>query len=339
MFMVMLVIDDPGHLDAVLEAWVASGVTGVNILERTGLARRAAGASHLGIRFGFENLARCTEECHATLLAVVPDETGIASLMAETTELVRRYGLRMLWFDGQWEAPYTRERSLAFQRELRARFPRLVVNDRIEASGRMQPGDPGGDFATPEQRVGEYDTKRPWETCMTLGDQWAYRPNDRYKSLDQVLTILVQTVTGDGNLLLNVGPDAEGRIPPEQRRLLLGMGEWLGEHGQAVYGTRGGPFRNGAWGGATRKGRTVFLLVLDRKADQLTFPELPARVRSCRSLAPGMSASVESEGRGIRVRLSGARPEVGPAVIRLDLDRDAWSLGDLPGPSQKGTSG
>jgi len=260
-------------------------------------------------------------------------------VLAETTELVRRYGLKMLWFDGQWEAPYTRERSLAFQRELRARFPKLVVNNRIEASGRMQPGDPGGDFATPEQHVGEYNTKSPWETCMTLGDQWAYRPNDRYKSLDQVLTILAQTVTGDGNLLLNVGPDAEGRIPPEQTKLLLGMGQWLAQHGQAVYGTRGGPFRNGAWGGATRRGRTVFLLVLDRKADQLSFPELPARVRSCRSLVPGMTASVGTEGRGIRVRLSGTRPEVGPAIIRLDLDRDAWSLGDLPGPTQTAAAG
>ena len=59
-------------------------------------------------------------------------------------------------------------------------------------------------------------TDRPWETCMTIGDQWAWKPNDNIKSLKTCLQTLVQVVCGDGNLLFNVGPMPDGRIEPRQ---------------------------------------------------------------------------------------------------------------------------
>lgn len=131
-----------------------------------------------------------------------------------------------------------------------------MINNRVESQD-LGREDPRGDYLTPEQQVGSYNTEHAWETCMTLGDQWAYRSNENYKSLPQVLKILVQTVTGDGNLLLNVGPDATAD-PTEQQRLLLGMGTWLKTAGEGIYRTRGGPYHNGDSGRKDLAGGTRF---------------------------------------------------------------------------------
>ena len=66
------------------------------------------------------------------------------------------------------------------------------------------------DFDTPEQMIGAYQTDRAWESCITIGDQWAWKPNDRIKSLTECLHTLVRVAGGDGNLLFNVGPMPDG---------------------------------------------------------------------------------------------------------------------------------
>lgn len=251
---------------------------------------------------------------------------------AEVTELVRKYGLKMVWFDGQWESPYTREMSVEFNQYLRKQFPKLIINDRINSSD-LRADDPKGDYLTPEQRVGSYNTDTPWETCMTLGDQWAYKPGDRYKSLSQILTILIQTVTGDGNLLLNVGPNERGQIPDEQRALLTGMGDWLSKYGASVYGTRGGPYVNGPWGGTTRKGKTVYFHVLNWGSGEVKLPRLPAKIVSTRTLQRGVDASVSWTSDGLTLKLNGPIPSE-PTTIRVDLDQDAWGLGNIGVPTK-----
>lgn len=245
----------------------------------------------------------------------------------QVAELISRYGIKMVWFDGQWEKPYTREDSVDLNRYLRKLDPDLIINNRIESSG-LLPDDPHGDYRTPEQEVGSYDVEHPWETCMTLGDQWAYRPGEKYKSFADVLKILIETVTGDGNLLLNVGPDSTGQIPKGQVALLLQLGDWLHLYGESVYGTRGGPYRNGAWGGATRKGRSVYVHVLDWGTGEIHLPALPAKIVHTRVLQTGVGVSCTSSPDGLVLKLTGAKPAE-PTTVRLDLDRDAWSLGTI----------
>lgn len=254
-------------------------------------------------------------------------ERHMATMEAQLSELIHNYGAKLVWFDGNWEKPYTREDSLALNHYLRSKYPSLIVNDRIDSKA-LEPGDPRGDYGSPEQVVGGYDTGKPWETCMTLGEQWAYKPDDKYKTPAKVIETLIRTVTGDGNLLLNVGPDPLGRIPAPQQEILHEVGKWTHAYGESIYGTRGGPYRNGAWGGTTRKGKTVYIHVLDWDKGTVELPPLPAKIQEVRVLQPGVSVETNSNPNGLRLALRSARP-TGPTTIRLDLDRDAWPLGTI----------
>ncbi|CAN5669389.1 hypothetical protein BH11ARM2_BH11ARM2_00710 [soil metagenome] len=251
----------------------------------------------------------------------------LATMEAQLSELMDRYGAKMVWFDGNWEAPYTRDDSLSLIRFLRGKYPKLILNNRIDST-KLLPDDPHGDYRTPEQVVGSYDTEHPWETCMTLGDQWAYKPNDHYKTPARVIEVLLQTVTGDGNLLLNVGPDSTGRITAEQQAILEKVGEWTSKYGESIYGTRGGPYRNGAWGGTTRKSKTIYVQVTNWGNGEIDLPPLPAKIVSKRVLQKGVEVETTSDASGLKLKLKSSLP-TGPTTIQLDLDRNAWSLGTI----------
>ncbi len=81
--------------------------------------------------------------------------------------------------------------------------------------------------------------KDVWQTCTSISDKsWGYIENDTYKSVEQIVHLLADVVSKNGNLLLNVGPRADGRIPEVARDTLLAVGGWLKTNGEAIYGTR-----------------------------------------------------------------------------------------------------
>ena len=88
--------------------------------------------------------------------------------------------------------------------------------------------------------MGFYQPDRPWESCITICRQWAWKPEDELKTLEECIRTLVQSAGGDGNLLLNVGPMPTGEIEPRQVERLREIGDWLRINGESVYGTRGG---------------------------------------------------------------------------------------------------
>jgi len=154
-------------------------------------------------------------------------------LRAQVQELIQNYGpLLIMWFD----VPqlFDRERGLRLEAWTRSLQPDIIINNRSGARG---------DYDTPEQRVGKYQDQRPWETCMTICRQWAWKPNDEMKSLQQCLHSLVLCAGGDGTLLFNVGPMPDGRIEPRQVERLKEMGAWLARYGDTIYRTRGGPWK------------------------------------------------------------------------------------------------
>ncbi|MCP4644295.1 MAG: alpha-L-fucosidase, partial [bacterium] len=209
-------------------------------------------------------------------------------------ELVENYGpLHSMWFDGEWEDPWTPERGLRLYGFCREVDPHMLVNNRV---GKARQGMEGvtsedalcpGDYDTPEQRVGTFNDQRPWETCMTICQQWAWKPDDRMKSLKQCIQTLVQTAGGDGNLLFSVGPMPDGRIEPRQVERLHEMGEWLRANGESIYGTRGGPYLPGEWGCSTHKGNTVYVHVFKWDSDRLQLPPLEETVQSATLLSGG----------------------------------------------------
>jgi len=242
---------------------------------------------------------------------------------AQLAELVHNYKVKLLWFDGEWEAPYTEAMATDLESYVRGLEPGIIVNNRIGKTGAS------GDYDTPEQRVGTFQRGRPWETCMTLCQQWAWKPDDVMKSFPEVLKILVETATGDGNLLLNVGPMPNGEIEPRQADCLRELGAWLHKYGESIYGTRGGPYMNGEWGGATCKGKTAYLHILKWRGRRLALPPLPARILSSKSLT-GNPVHVDQTAEGVTIESVGLGPTPVDTVIRLDLDKDAFPIQPIP---------
>jgi alpha-L-fucosidase len=155
----------------------------------------------------------------------------VKKIQAELGELLSHYGkIDVLWFDSDgrpdmWDPANTYALAHRLQ-------PQILINNRLEMQtweqwrqqGTLLPNE---DFYTPEQRIGAYDDKTRWETCMTLGTQWSWKPEDQIKSPGEVIRILAQCAGGDGNLLLDVGPMPDGRIEPRQVETLEKIGAWL----------------------------------------------------------------------------------------------------------------
>jgi len=113
-----------------------------------------------------------------------------------------------------------------------------VANNRIGKGGSSL-SDPQsvGDFLTPEQTIGQLNMKEPWESCITICNQWAWKPNDQMKTLKQCIQTLEKTAGGNGNLLFNVGPMMDGRMEARQVTRLKEMGDWLKKYGERTYAT------------------------------------------------------------------------------------------------------
>jgi len=271
-----------------------------------------------------------------------PDMPAYISYMyGQLEEILGRYGpVGVLWFDGQWEEPWTSALGEKLYRDLKAIQPDLIINNRV-GKRRSAAGDAAdaersapGDFDTPEQRIGAFDRRRPWETCMTLGRQWAWKPNDEMKSLTQCVQTLIRTAGGDGNLLLNVGPMPDGRIEPRQAQRLEEMGRWLAEYGEGIYGTRGGPFKPGSWGASTCKDHSIYLFVMARpETGSLMLPGIGQTITAARTLTGG-EAIVHQTADSITVSLAEADDAEIATIIDLKVDGVAFEIDpmDVPAP-------
>jgi alpha-L-fucosidase len=250
------------------------------------------------------------------------NEAYLVRMRNHLRELLSSYGsIDLLWFDTDGgSAPWDQEHTYSLVRSLQ---PAVIINNRLDMGSqedyKAQRILPNADYNTPEQHVGAFDDQHPWETCMTIGTQWSWKPNDTIKTSEECIRILVQCATGDGNLLLNVGPMPDGRIEPRQVTVLKEIGSWLKKYGESIYGTRGGPFRNGTWGGSTRKGNSVYLHILKWEKDQITLPPLEARIKKCTALTGG-KPSVSQNADRIVVSLPGAAKKR-ITVLKLELDR------------------
>lgn len=237
--------------------------------------------------------------------------------LGQLRELCTNYGqVDILWFDGL-DSPRelwgdTPVESFHMLRRLQ---PGIILNNR---------GGLPGDYDTPEQRVGGFNRQRPWETCMTICRQWAWKPNDQLKTLQECLQTLIYTAGGDGNLLFNVGPMPDGRIEPRQVERLRQMGAWLKEHGDGIYGTRGGPFKPGRWGASTCKGNKINVFVMQWPAEgPLKLPPIAAAIQSCHCNVP---VKLDQDKSGISLNVLPAHRDAIATVIELTVAGDATAI-------------
>lgn len=281
-----------------------------------------------GMRFGLYYSPR---DWHQPDYGVGDNSKYTVYMKGQLTELLTRYGkIDCLWFDGFgagdsiqfWHA----DEMLALIKKLQ---PQVIINNRL--ANIWFPGNTNttvsaysslGDHDTPEGSIGTFQNDRPWETCNMIihtpgGYAWSYRSDQNFiRPLGECLQMLAGCATGDGNLLLDVGPNALGEIPADQAGRLREMGEWMGKHGASIYGTRGGPFHNGAWGGSTHKGNQVYLHVFKWDGDRLVLPPLKAKIVKC-------SIEFKQTADGITLTLPVDQQDKSDTVIELTLSGPA----------------
>lgn len=184
-------------------------------------------------------------------------------------ELMTNYGpIDVLWLDGGQVRPPAQDiRMDEIAAMARRHQPGLIIADRTV-------GGVNENFITPEQEIPDAPLGVPWESCITLGKGWKYNPRNVYKSVGQVIRMLVETVSKGGNLLLGVGPSPDGNIPAEDEKRLRAIGAWLSVNGEAIYRTRPiAPYQEGNIR-FTRRGDTCYAILLPdadgRAPEQLT---------------------------------------------------------------------
>ncbi len=168
-------------------------------------------------------------------------------------ELLTEFGrIDLLFLDFSFPGKYGKGRkeweSLKILKLVRSLQPHIIINDRLD----LMDVEGGWDFRTPEQVMPRRwvrwkGRKVPWETCQTISGYWGYmRDSNRWKSVRQLLLLLIEAVSKGGNLLLNVGPTARGTFHPEAVKRLKGIGDWMRLHSRSIYGCTEAPeeFKN-----------------------------------------------------------------------------------------------
>ena len=161
--------------------------------------------------------------------------------LPQMKELVTRYQPDVVWPDGDWvagSADWLSEEFLAWLFNESPVKDTVVVNDRWGSCRGKHGGHYTTEYGNLKRKAGKV---HPWEECRGIGASFGFNRFEtpsHYMSRTKCVETLVQAVSGGGNLLLNVGPDADGIIPPIQQDRILAMGAWLKVNGEAIYGTR-----------------------------------------------------------------------------------------------------
>jgi alpha-L-fucosidase len=266
-----------------------------------------------------------------------------AYMKNQLAELISRYGpLGMMWFDGEWEKTWTVARGREIYAMLRRIQPDIIINNRLSKGRPMSGFAPAestvGDFATPEQTVGLFDLQRRtyWESNMTICQQWAWKPNDKFKSLQECIHLLVRNAGMDGNFMLNISPMPSGEIEPRQVNRLKEIGRWMAAYGESIYGTRGGPYMPANWGVSTCKGNVIYLHILKgTPGETIMLSPIEKKVVSSTVLTGG-TVEVKQDGKGLSVRVPAQNRQEIDAVVALTLDGAAMDI--TPRPARAGQS-
>ena len=237
-------------------------------------------------------------------------------LFGQLEELLTDYAPAAgLWFD-LWYPKFGQPDVQRVVDLVKEHAPLALLNDRFGLRG---------DYDTPEQRVGLYQRGRPWESCVTIGNQWAWKPQDDLKSAADCLRLLINCAGGDGNLLLNTAPMPDGRLEPRQVERLLEMGAWLQQFGDTIYGTRGGPYMPGDYGVTTCTGKLAYVHLLHPEDGEITLPPLPAVIQRA-SLLTGGDVEVIQNADGVTLSVGEEHRQPVDTIVTLELDQDAGSI-------------
>ncbi len=257
----------------------------------------------------------------------------------QLTELLTNYGqISGVWFDGFWDqtAPEgAADRSSRIDwhlDEIYGLIHRLQPQCLIGNNHHLTPFS-GEDFQMFERDLPgenksglsyqEIASNMPLETCETMNDSWGFNiTDDRYKSVSQIIRLLVRDAALGANLLLNIGPMPNGEIQPEFLNRLDSVGLWLRKYGETIYGTKAGFLRPADWGAITEKGNKVYLHIFSTD-DQDLLLRMPYKINSARLFDNGEKLDVQMlPDHHAIINLKNLRTTEPDTIVELEVSRN-----------------
>lgn len=188
----------------------------------------------------------------------------------------------IMWFDGDWEHSAEQWESEKVRQQILTTNPTAIINGRLQGYG---------DYETPEQN---FPVSKPdyrwWELCMTINNNWGYQPTDtNWKTPYEIISIFVDAVSNGGNLLLDIGPKADGTIPEEQIHVLKELGAWNMKNGKAVFSTVAGLPQGHFYGPTTlsKDSTTMYLFLHGKTHGQIMIKGLVNKINSIEVVGNG----------------------------------------------------
>ena len=247
-------------------------------------------------------------------------------LHGQVRELLTSYGqIDYLFFDfsykifrvwgGKGPDDWQSERLLEMVRELQ---PDILVNERL--------GIPG-DFLTPEQfapsnglRAGGEPVR--WQGVHTFSGSWGYdRDNFDWKSSHLLTTLLIDTVSKGGNLLLNVGPNARGEFEPRAVDRLSTMGEWMRLHARSIYGAGASELTPPPDSRYTQRGHRLYLHIFEWPLGRVHLPDLAGKVEHAQFLHDGSEVVIDTAATTSLAHMDDASLDPGTLTLLLPMHR------------------
>ena len=264
-------------------------------------------------------------------------EEYIAFMKAQLTELLTNYGpIGGIWFDGDWDQKewdgkhfgklkvnwhYDELYSLIHKLQPQALVGNnhhlaVIEGEDFQMFEKDLPGKNTTGWGTPSDQIGSV----PLEVCETINGSWGFNLQDRrHKSKKELVQYLVKAAGYGSNLLLNVGPMPNGKIQEEHVQSLHEMGDWLKDYGKTIYATQRGPIDPNDRFVTTQKGKTVYLHLMDEKANYLHLDPVPVAIKSIRHFKTGKSLDYKKNDLGITIDLSKVDKDPITTVIQIDL--------------------
>ncbi|MFP5249227.1 MAG: alpha-L-fucosidase, partial [Acidobacteriota bacterium] len=229
-------------------------------------------------------------------------------------ELLTNYGkIDVLWYDVAWPLDANGWESERMNEMVFRLQPEIVVNNRNKLDG---------DFSTPEQHIQASKGGRAWESCMTLNDSWGYqRADDNWKSAKTVVRNLITCSRQGGNYLLNIGPRADGSVPPESVDVLTEVGRWMDANGGTIYGSDLCQPGRSAYANFTRMGNTLYMHVHFWPGEYVAIGGLRNKVLRARVLRTGQEVAFSQD--GFQTKFTGLpidAPDAPVTTLAIDCD-------------------